>query len=58
MYSSSIMIFLYLICVMLGLVMLQYVLGQCYMSLSDSCIENTCIHELYVGCSFYTHCNL
>ena len=48
MYPSSIMIFLHSICIMLGLVMSQYVLGQCYLSLSDPHIENTCIHELYV----------
>ena len=48
MYPSSVMIFLHSICVMLGLVTLQYVLGQCYLSLSDPHIGNTCIHELYV----------
>ena len=57
MCASSVMIFLHLICIMLGLDMLQYVLGQCYLSLSDLCIGNTCIHELYVGCSFCAHHN-
>ena len=57
MYPSSIIIFLYSICIMLGLVTSQYVLGQYYLSLSDRHIGNTCIHELYVRCSFCTHYN-
>ena len=57
MYPSSVMIFLHSICIMLGLVTSQYVLGQCYLSLSDPRIGNTCIYELYVGYSFCTHRN-
>ena len=40
--------FIYSICVMLALIISLYVLGQYYISLSDSYIENIYIHELYI----------
>ena len=57
-FSSSFVTFLCLICIILDLVISQYVLKYKYLSLSDLCPNITYIYELYVGYPFCVHCNL